>query len=218
MGAAERPELDYVNDADRAAVLMHPLRLRILAEADEPRSPATIGERLGLPRQKVHYHVQALARAGFLRKAGRRRKRNMTEQRWVATARHYALAPQLLGVLGADRGTFEDAFSVQALIGLLARAQADVGTMHAQAAEEGTRLATLSLTADFRFESPLQRAAFTQSLQEALAEVIARHSVPMNDRFGEPNPGRPFRLVLGCFPTPRHDPPPAGAPPQESSP
>ena len=202
MSPQEPVELDNVRDPERVAALLQPLRLRILEEAREPRSPTAIGERLELPRQKIHYHVQALAKAGFLRKAGRRRKRNMTEQRWVATARHYALAPQLLGGLGVDRIAFDDAFSPHTLVGILARAQADVSVIRAEAPDQGSHPPTLSLSTDFRFESPLQRAAFTQALQEALAAVIARHSVPLDDHQGRSNPGSPFRLILGCFPTP----------------
>jgi biotin operon repressor len=57
------------------------LRMRVLDEAREPTSATAIAERLGLPRQRVNYHVQALAKAGFLQRAGTRRKRNLVEQR-----------------------------------------------------------------------------------------------------------------------------------------
>ncbi len=69
--------------------------------AREPICAAELARRLALPRQRVNYHVRELERAGFLRPAGRQRKRNWIEQRYVATARSYVLSPEILGPLGA---------------------------------------------------------------------------------------------------------------------
>ncbi|MHC4894766.1 MAG: helix-turn-helix domain-containing protein, partial [Planctomycetota bacterium] len=38
---------------------MDPLRARILSELTEPRSAASLAERVGLTRQKVNYHLRA---------------------------------------------------------------------------------------------------------------------------------------------------------------
>ncbi|MAG55650.1 MAG: transcriptional regulator [Planctomycetes bacterium] len=202
------PDVHCVLDPARAQTLLHPLRLRIVEEAREATSATEIAARLDLPRQKVNYHVRALADAGFLQPAGQRTKRNMVEKRWVASARSWVLAPQLLGGLGVGRHRFEDAFSAGALLSLLARAQAELAGVTEAARDEDLHLATLSLSADFRFASPLQRAAFTQGLQVALAEVIAQHTEPFDPADGEPH-GRPFRLVLGCYPVIQTSAPPA---------
>src|SRR5262245_42763786 len=102
-------DVECVTDLRRAQVLMDPLRLRIVKLLRDPASASEIAARLGMPRQKVNYHVRALALARFLRKAGERRKRNLIERRFVATARAYVLSPEVLGPARADIGRIEDA-------------------------------------------------------------------------------------------------------------
>jgi hypothetical protein len=192
-----------VGDARQAAVLFaHPLRPRLVALAREPASASELAARLALPRQRVNYHVRQLARARFLKRAGQVRKRNLIEQRYVATARAYVLAPGVLGPLAADAGTAEDAFSAARLVALAGEVQSDVSHAVHAAAAKGQRLATLSMVADIRFESPAQREAFTAALQAALVDVVGRYALPASAAAG-----RPFRLVLGCYPArpPRKD-------------
>src|SRR5690606_7209543 len=118
--------LECVDVPERARALLSPLRLEVLARAREPRSATEIAGELALPRQKVNYHVKELHRARFLRPAGRRRKRNLTEQRYVATARSYVLAPGLLGPLECRPHDDEDALSAACLIGAGTRMVSDV--------------------------------------------------------------------------------------------
>ena len=68
--------IESVTDGSRAAVLMqHPVRRTIVALARSPISATEIAGRLGLPRQRVNYHVRKLERARFLRPAERRVRR-----------------------------------------------------------------------------------------------------------------------------------------------
>jgi DNA-binding IclR family transcriptional regulator len=191
------PGVESIAAQDRVAVLLaHPLRLRILAGAREPASATQIAQRLKLPRQKVNYHVRELARARFLRRAGQARKRNMIEQRWVATANSYALSPELLGDLQANPATITDAFSAQYLLALASRSQAEITRAATAAAAQGKRLSTLAIDCEFRFESAVQRAAFARALTESVTALIERHTSPAS---GE---GRPYRLIVGCHPIP----------------
>ena len=103
------PDLECVHDLQRAEALLHPLRMRILELAREPASATEMAGRLRMPRQRVNYHVRRLAERGLLRRAGRQRKRNMVEQRYVATARSFLLVPEVLGPLEADWRHVEDA-------------------------------------------------------------------------------------------------------------
>src|SRR5208282_6526139 len=144
---------DLVADLNRASALLHPLRLRILDALREPDSAAGLARRLRLPRQKINYHVRELARAHFLERAGRRRRRNMTEQRYVARARGYVLSPELLGVLQADCSRVEDVFSASYLLALSAQLQSELGRAAQEAEAQGKRLATMSLISELRFES-----------------------------------------------------------------
>ena len=153
-----------------------------------------------LPRQTINYHVRELARAHLLSRAGRRPRRRLYEQCYVATARGYALSPELLGKLAADPSQVADAFSAAYLIGLASKMQTELGQVTERARKAGKRLATLSINTELRFTSADQRANFTHKLQSAIVEVVARHSAPYRNDDGSSAEGRPFRLVLGCYP------------------
>jgi hypothetical protein len=103
----------------------------------------------------------------------------------------------LLGPLAADPAQVADTFSAKYLLGLASKLQSELARSAELAAAAGKRLATLSINTELRFTSPEQRAAFTEELQRALVDVAARHSSP----FAKAD-GRPFRLVVGCYPIP----------------
>ena len=100
---------------------------RLLALAREPASSSELARRLGLPRQRVNYHVRALEAAGLPRAAGRAPAGNMIEHRYVATARAYVLSPELLGPLGADWRDIADTASADYLLALADQVRSDVG-------------------------------------------------------------------------------------------
>ena len=198
----QSPPWDFVAEMPRAAALLHPLRLKILDALREPDSAAGLARRLRLPRQKVNYHVRELARTHFLERAGQRRRRNMIERRYRTTARGYILSPELLGRLGVPHAQAEDAFSAAYLLGLLSLGQSELGRASREAAAQGKRLATLSINSEVRFESAEQRAKFTTELQRAVLEVVSRYASPYTHADSSAGPGRPYRLILGCFPIP----------------
>jgi DNA-binding transcriptional ArsR family regulator len=203
---SESAELETVSDPRRAALLLHPLRSRLLSLARDPVSSSELARRLGLPRQRVNYHVRALEAAGFLKPAGRQRKRNMIEQRYVVTARAFVLSPVVLGPVGADWRDIADPASAEYLLALTEQVRGDLARVQREEESEGGP-ATLSLKSQFRFDSPGQRAEFTRAVREAMVGVIARHTNPNRMENGRPGRGRPFRLVLACYPAP----PEAGA-------
>jgi hypothetical protein len=127
----------------------------------------------------------------------------MVEQRFVATARAYVLAPQLIGPLAAEAAQVADALSASHLVALASQAQAELATVMEVAGVQGKRVATLSVSAELRFEAAEQREAFTRALQSALARVVAEHSSPMTRYDGSAGAGRPYRLVVGCYPIPK---------------
>lgn len=198
--------LEAVSTTRRANALLHPLRSRLLALAREPASATEMARRLNLPRQRVNYHVRQLERAGLLRAAGRRRRRNLIEQRYVATARSYTLSPELLGPLAPDWREIGDTTSADYLLALAEQVRYDVGVAAREAQSRGEagdaapRPTTVSVKSQFRFESPEQRARFAEAIRQAVVEVIARHSSPNRRENGRPGRGKPYRLVLACYP------------------
>lgn len=205
MSSASPLVLEPVEEPERAELLLHPLRQTILSEAREPSTAAEIARRVGLPPQKVNYHVRTLADAGFLRPAGEGRKRNLIEKRYRASARSYLLLPRILGEMSAGGPTEADRFSANYLIHLSALIQEELSAWLDPEEDVGRSVPTLSLEAELRFESSAQRTAFAEALQEAVSDVIGSHTAPARDPDGRPRPGRVFRLVVGCYPVPRGD-------------
>ncbi|WP_225769508.1 helix-turn-helix domain-containing protein [Inquilinus sp. Marseille-Q2685] len=189
-------DVDVIDDPAAAAAALEPVRSRLLAELAEPASAAGLATRLGIPRQKVNYHLRALEAHRLVREAETRRWGGLTERLYVATATSYLVSPQALGPVAADPGRTSDRLSASYLIALAARIVREVGGLWRAARRAEKRLATLSIDTEIRFASPADRAAFTQELTASIAALAARYhnaSVPG---------GRDHRLVLMAYPKP----------------
>lgn len=192
-------DIDVIADPAAAAAALDPIRGRLLAELAEPASAAGLAARLGLPRQKINYHLRALETHKLVEPAGERAWGGLTERRFVATAASYVVSPTAMGPLAADPDRAGDKLSASYLIALAARAMREVGELWRRARAEDKRLATLAIDAELRFASPAARAAFTEDLTQAIAAVIARHhdeAAPI---------GRNFRLLVAAHPAPGPD-------------
>jgi DNA-binding transcriptional ArsR family regulator len=179
-----------------AAVLQHPLRLRILGELGEPDSASGLSKRLGVPRQKVNYHVRQLESEGLVELVEERRKRNCTERVVQAVARSYVISPSTLGALASDPDRIRDRASSSYLVATANRVIQEVAELRRGADAAEKRLPTLTLQADIRFASPQAQSAFAQELTEAVGTLVARY----HDE--EAEGGRSYRLVAGAYPAP----------------
>jgi DNA-binding transcriptional ArsR family regulator len=192
-------EIEVVRDHRRASSLLHPLRLRILRQTAEAASATEVASKLGLPRQRVNYHFRQLIRAGLLVPAGRRRKRNMVEKRYAASARGYAISPEVLGESRADWHSVQDTQSAAYLVALLTLAESDLGRL-LPAAKDRPPARTMSLKTQFRLRSEQERERFARAVREALADVVFRQTAPAAREDGSAGPGTLHRLVLACYP------------------
>ena len=171
-------DIETVEEPAAVAALMNPLRVRILAELSEPRSAANLAERVGMPRQKVNYHLRALEERGLARVAEKREWGGITERRLVATASSYVVAPEALGPVASDPVRTSDRMSAGYLIALAARAVGEVGRLLRRARSENKRLATLSMDTEVNFATPADRSAFTEELAQAVTTLVARYHDP----------------------------------------
>jgi DNA-binding transcriptional ArsR family regulator len=197
--------LSLVHDPEQAANLIDPSRRELLERLHEPGSAASLARELGLPRQRVNYHLRALERAGLVSCVAEQRKGNCTERMMRATARAFVLSPEVLGGLGLSPGASADRASAVALVGAAAETIRSVAALERKAVQEGKRFATLSLEATVRFASAEARAAFAVELTDAVAALVARFH---DDRAPA---GRTFRLVVGTHPTAPAQAPSTGA-------
>lgn len=194
-------DVEVIDDPAAAAVALEPVRSRLLAELAEPASAATLAARVGLPRQKVNYHLRALEAHGLVRLAGERKWGGLTERLLVATASSYVVSPSALGPVASDPDRASDRLAAGYLIALGARVVREVSDLSRRADAAGKRLATLAVDTEVRFRSAEERAAFTQELTAALAALVSKYhdaSAPG---------GRAHRLVLVAHPRPTTSPP-----------
>ena len=177
------------------------MRSRLLSELAAPASAATLAARVGLARQKVNYHLNALEAHGLVRLAEERRWGGLTERLLVATAASYVVSPSALGPVAIDPDREVDRLSASYLIALGGRIVREVADLVRRAKKAGKRLATLAVDTEVRFRSPADRAAFSAELAEAITKLVSKYH-------DESAPGgRAHRLVVVAHPLPQKSQP-----------
>ncbi|HET7477151.1 MAG TPA: helix-turn-helix domain-containing protein [Dermatophilaceae bacterium] len=187
-------ELWVIDDPAVASVSLDPVRLRLLAELVEPRSATSLAGRIGLPRQKVNYHLRTLEQHGLVGLVQLRRRGNMTERVMQATAASYVISPAALGAAAPDPSRSPDRLSARWLIAVATRTVREVGELMAGATRASKRLATFALDGEVRFASAAARAAFAEELGAAVTELVGKYH---DDN--APG-GRPYRIVIAVHP------------------
>jgi DNA-binding transcriptional ArsR family regulator len=193
-------DVAVIDDAGAAGATLDPMRSRLLAALAEPDSAAGIAAKLGLPRQKVNYHLRTLERHGLVELAEERRKGNMTERVMRATAASYVISPAALAGLEPDASRAPDRLSARWLVALAAQLVRDVGELLAGGAKAKQKVATLAIEAEVRFASAADRAAFGAELTEAVTQLVGRYHA------GDSAEGRDHRVVVALHPSVKRRP------------
>ena len=194
-------DIQVIENPAAATVALEPMRSRLLSELAAPASAATLAARVGLARQKVNYHLNALEAHGLVRLAEKRKWGGLTERLLVATAASYVVSPSALGPIAVDPNREVDRLAASYLIALGARIVREVADLVRRANESRKRLATLAVDTEVRFRSPTDRAAFSRELAEAIAKLVSKYH-------DESAPGgRAHRLVVVAHPLPQNSEP-----------
>lgn len=196
-GAMALTDLEVIDDPATAMVALDPIRARLLSELAEPGSAASLASRVGLARQKVNYHLRALEAHGLVRPVEHRKWGGLVERRVVATAASYVVSPAAMGEAANDPDRATDRLSARYVIALAARVVREVGEIIRGAKEQGKHLATLAIDTEVRFRSPVERAAFTAELTNAITGLVAHY----HDATAPG--GRAHRLIVVAHPSPR---------------
>jgi DNA-binding transcriptional ArsR family regulator len=189
-------DIHVITDPAAAAVALDPIRCRLLAELATPASAATLAAQVGLSRQKVNYHLNALESHGLVQLAEQRKWGGLTERLLVASASSYVVSPSAMGRVAVDPTREVDRLSASYLIALGARIIRELSALVRRAEESGKRLATLAIDTEVRFRSPTERAAFSRDLADAVATLVAKYH---DDAAPD---GRAHRLVVVAHPLP----------------
>jgi DNA-binding transcriptional ArsR family regulator len=186
-------DVEVIESPAAAVVALDPMRARLLAELAEPGSAAALAERVGIPRQKVNYHVKALEAHGLVELVEERRHGGITERVLRATAASYIVSPAALDKRAASPELAADRRSAGYMIALAGRVVREVGSLARRAGAAGKRLPTLAVDTEIRFRSAEDRAAFADELTAAVLDLASRY---------HHDDGRPHRLVVCAHPTP----------------
>jgi len=186
--------LDIIDDPARARAALQPIRLRLLHLLERPQSAPQLAKAMGMPRQRVLYHLrkleaQRLVDAQEHGSVGRRIDRS-----YVRTATSYAIAPKTLGGVAVDPRTVGDAFSFAYLSAIAGRALNDLAALGRAAAARGKRVPTLTLETEVRFVTPADQRRFADELTAAFATLAAKYHHP------DAVEGRTFRVFACGYP------------------
>jgi DNA-binding transcriptional ArsR family regulator len=154
-----------------------------------------VAARIGLPRQKVNYHLRELERHGLLDLVEERRKGNVTERLMRATAASYVISPAALAAVQPDPERSPDHLSARWLLAVAARLVRDVGALITGGARSRKKVATFALDGRVRFASGADRAAFAEELSGALAALVAKYHDQAAER------GRDHRVIVAVHPS-----------------
>ncbi|RCG21969.1 ArsR family transcriptional regulator [Sphaerisporangium album] len=189
-----------IEDPAAAEVSLDPIRARLLAELSEPGSATMLAAKVGLPRQKVNYHLKTLEAHGLVEMIEERRKGNVNERIMRATAASYVISPTALASVEPDPARSPDQLSASWLLAVAARLVRDVGALITGAARARKRLATFAIDGEVRFASAADRAAFAQELAQTVAALVSKY----HDESAEQ--GRDHRIVVAVHPSMKEAP------------
>jgi DNA-binding transcriptional ArsR family regulator len=161
-----------------AAAALSPFRLGLLQGLQQPESASGLARRLGLPRQKINYHLRELERAGFIEMSEARQRRGCTERIMRLTSRvsfpraDEAAPPEI------RKDQEGHGFATAHLLAATSAVASEVAELRARADAEGKRMVTTTLQSEIRFPTPDDYRGFVEGLTAAVARLVARHTAP----------------------------------------
>lgn len=168
-------DIEVIEDPAAAEASLDPIRTRLLQELAWPGSATQLAAKVGLPRQKVNYHLKALERHGLVELVEERRKGNVTERVLQSTAASYLISPVALASVAPDPHRFSDRFSAFWLLALAGRMVQEVGKLIAGAAAAKQKLATFAIDGEITFRTAADRAAFAEELSVAVTRLVDKY-------------------------------------------
>jgi DNA-binding transcriptional ArsR family regulator len=190
-------DIAVISDPAAAAITLDPVRARLLAALERPGSASSLAGQIGLPRQKVNYHLRTLEDYGLIELVAERKKGNVVERVLQATAASYVISPTALADVAPDPNRAPNQLSARWLLALGARLIRELGDLVAGADRAGKPLATYGIDADIRFATAADRAAFATELGHLVKTLVAKYHSESAPR------GRPHRLIVALHPTPK---------------
>ncbi|WP_068272687.1 ArsR/SmtB family transcription factor [Aldersonia kunmingensis] len=190
-------EIAAIEDPAAAEVSLDPIRASLLAALSTPGSASSLAPQLGLTRQKANYHLRALEEHGLVELVAERKKGNVVERVFQATAASYVISPAALAAVAPDPARAPNQLSARWLLALGARLVRELGTLIAGADAARKPLATYGIDTEINFATAADRAAFAEELGTQVATLVGKYH--RENAAG----GRRHRLAVALHPTPK---------------
>ena len=194
ISAAPTHHIGVISAPERMAAVLSPIRRQLLNSLAEPNSASGLARKLGIPRQKINYHLRELERAGFVELHEERQRRGCVERRVRVTASAYVISHAFLEGLAADPDDVRDRFSSAYLIAAAGRVVRDVALLRDRAASVNQPLATLAIETEVSFASPRDFNAFSGELAAQIARLSAKY------HHQHSRSSRRYRIIVGSHP------------------
>ena len=186
--------LDIIDDPARARAALQPIRLQLLQLLERPQSAPQAARALGMPRQRVLYHLRTLEQQQLVKALDHGVVGRRIDRSYVRTATSYAIAPKAMGGVAVDTRTVGDAFSSTYLSAVAGRALNDLAALGRAATARGKRVPTITLETEVRFATPADQRQFAGELAAAVTTLAAKYHHPGATK------GRTFRVFACGYP------------------
>jgi hypothetical protein len=168
--------------------------LRLLQLLERPQSAPQVARAIGMPRQRVLYHLRTLEAQQLVKAQDHGAVGRRIDRSYVRTATSYAIAPKTMGGVAVDTRNVADAFSSAYLSAVAGRALNDLAALGRAATARGKRVPTITLEADVRFATPAEQKQFADELTAAVTALAAKYHNP------DATKGRTFRVFACGYP------------------
>ena len=193
---------DIIDDPARAREALQPTRLRLLHLLERPQSAPQLAKAMGMPRQRVMYHLRKLETRRLVEAQEHGSVGRRIDRSYVRTATSYAIAPKTLGGVAVDPRMVADAFSSAYLSAVAGRALNDLAALDRAAVARGKRVPTLTLETDVRFKTPADQRRFADELTKAFLALAAKYHHPDDPQGGT---FRVFACGYPAMPSPQSE-------------
>ncbi len=183
--------VEIVSNSEQAQALTTPARRRMIELLKDPGTAASVARELGMPRQKVNYHIKSLEKTGLVRRTGERRNGNFIEQLYQSIARRFVLSQELAWDGDTLMRALADQVSLNHLLSLGSKLQCDVAELLEKATMSSDEIPSLSTEIEVRFADAGSRAAFAEDLLDAVKKLTAKHGAKRGDA---------YRMLIAAYP------------------
>ncbi|UFJ40879.1 helix-turn-helix domain-containing protein [Brevibacillus humidisoli] len=187
-------ETYFVESAEQAMTLLHPLRAEMLSRLTEPASATELARGLNETPQRINYHLKTLEKVGLARRVGTRQVRNLVEVLYQAIARTFVLS-ESLGLAPEMMQRLKDQSALSHLVAASERIKRDA-LLLLERSEQQEEVPSATLHTKVHLPDHDARQAFVEEYVSLVKQLAEKYQASGAD-------SEPYSVVLAVYPEPR---------------